>query len=153
MWALECDLCPMAAAARDRDTAHVMSEANIEMVRRSYDAFNQGNVALALEPADPDFEWIPPDQDLSGPVRGREKVQQFIEEQLETYEFEMHPEEFFEKEAQVLAFVHLRGRGNVSGAEFDIRIAQVWTVRNGRLVRGQVYANRDEALEAVGLKG
>ena len=129
-----------------------MSQENVEIVRRLYDAFNQGNVALALEPADPDVEWIPPEEDLSGPVRGRENIQQFIEEQLETYKFELYPEEFFEKEDQVLAFIHVKGRGNISGAEFDIRIAHIWTVRDGRLVRGQAYAKRDEALEAVGLK-
>jgi ketosteroid isomerase-like protein len=34
----------------------------------------------------------------------------------------------------------------------DISIAGVWTLRNGIVVRGQAYADRGEALEAVGLR-
>jgi ketosteroid isomerase-like protein len=61
-------------------------------------------------------------------------------------------EELFDRGDQVLAFVHVRGRGDASGIELDARNAQLWTLRHGRAVRGEAYADRDRALKAAGLK-
>jgi len=52
---------------------------------------------------------------------------------------------------KVLAFVRVTGVGTASGAEFDIRIAHLWTLRDGLVVRGEGYGDRDRALEAAGL--
>ena len=38
-----------------------------------------------------------------------------------------------------------------STAVVQNRIGQVWTMRDGKAVRCQVFAQREEALEAVGL--
>ena len=43
------------------------------------------------------------------------------------------------------------GSGQASGAEFDIHIGHVWEVRDGQLVRGQGFGDRDRAREAAGL--
>jgi ketosteroid isomerase-like protein len=51
----------------------------------------------------------------------------------------------------VLVLLHLRGRGKVSGAEFDQRSAWLFSVRDGRAFRVRTYFDRTEALEAVGL--
>jgi ketosteroid isomerase-like protein len=48
-------------------------------------------------------------------------------------------------------FVRFIGSGVSSGAAFDIRIAQLWTLKDGLAVRGEGYGDRDEALEAAGL--
>ena len=53
---------------------------------------------------------------------------------------------------QVLALIRVRGRGRASGVEFDIRAATLWTFRGGRLIRGQVFPEREKALEAAGLR-
>jgi ketosteroid isomerase-like protein len=65
----------------------------------------------------------------------------------------MEPERFFEADDRVVVFLVARGRGKGSGAEVEVRPAHVWTIRSGKAVRVQVfpYANRAEALEAVGL--
>jgi ketosteroid isomerase-like protein len=51
----------------------------------------------------------------------------------------------------VLVFVRVTGRGEASGASFDIHVGHVWTVRDGVVVRGEGYGHREEALEAAGL--
>ena len=33
----------------------------------------------------------------------------------------------------------------------EIAVASIWTLEDGTPIRGRFYANRDEALEAVGL--
>ena len=60
-------------------------------------------------------------------------------------------ERFWDKDDKVLVFVRVTGRGQASGAEFEIRIGHLWTVRDGLVVRGRGYGDRSEALEAAGV--
>jgi ketosteroid isomerase-like protein len=46
--------------------------------------------------------------------------------------------------------VHHLGRGKASGIDIDQRFAMVWTLKDRRAVRMDMYPTRDEALEAVG---
>jgi ketosteroid isomerase-like protein len=55
-------------------------------------------------------------------------------------------------DGRVLVFIRARARGRGSGIEMDNRIAWVWTFRDDKAVRLDVYEEREEALEAVGLK-
>ena len=130
-----------------------MSQENIEAVGRLYEAFSTGDFARALEQAEPDFEWVPPERDIQGPAQGRDELQRLLRNQEEAYEqFRIEAEELTDHGDQVVAFIRIRGRGRSSGVEFDIRAATVWTFDEGRLVRGKAYPNRDEALEAAGLR-
>jgi ketosteroid isomerase-like protein len=51
----------------------------------------------------------------------------------------------------VLAYLHIHGRGKGSSAEFDVRAGWVFTVRDGGVVRIRAYYERADALAAVGL--
>ena len=53
---------------------------------------------------------------------------------------------------QVLACVTFRGYGKQSGVETNWSLLQLWTVRDGKFLRGQGFTDRDEALEAAGLR-
>jgi ketosteroid isomerase-like protein len=76
----------------------------------------------------------------------------FFSEQDEVLaELRAEPERFWTTGNKVLVFLHVTGRGRASDAPFDIRIAHLWTLKDGVLVRGEGFANRDEALEAAGL--
>ena len=55
------------------------------------------------------------------------------------------------KDDRVLVFVRVTGRGHASGAEFEIRIGHLWTLRDGVVVRGEGYGDRGQALEAAGV--
>jgi ketosteroid isomerase-like protein len=129
-----------------------MSQENVEVVRGIYEAFNKGDLARAVEPADPEFEFVPDDREVIGTLRGRENVQRYLEDQVDVFdESQVEAEELFDKDDQVIAFVRVQNRGRASGVELDVRIAHVWTFRDGKPVRCQVYAERDKALEAAGL--
>jgi ketosteroid isomerase-like protein len=43
------------------------------------------------------------------------------------------------------------GRARLSGVTTELRYAIVYTLRDGKIVRGREYANRQEAFAAVGL--
>jgi ketosteroid isomerase-like protein len=67
-------------------------------------------------------------------------------------ELRMEVERTWDWDDQVLVFVRQSGRGSASGAGFEIRIAHLWTLRDGKLIRCQAFGDRDEALDAAGLE-
>ena len=46
----------------------------------------------------------------------------------------------------VVASMRQRGRGKASGAEVEHRFTHVWTLRDGRAIRMQSFADRDDAI-------
>jgi hypothetical protein len=50
-----------------------------------------------------------------------------------------------------VAHVHQWGRGKVSDAAVEESHWQVWTVRDGKVVRVALHPDREKALQAVGL--
>ena len=52
---------------------------------------------------------------------------------------------------RVVVILNQRGRSKATGVPVDMHFAQVWTLRDGQGIRMEMYANTDEALEAVGL--
>ena len=53
---------------------------------------------------------------------------------------------------RVLLWVRWAGTGRESGLEVDWHLAIIYTIREGRIVRGDEYFDRNEALDGVGLR-
>jgi ketosteroid isomerase-like protein len=70
----------------------------------------------------------------------------------EFYDARIEIHELIEVGDQVLAEVTLKGRGKQSGVETSWDVWHLWTMQDGKVVRGQGFARRDEALEAAGLQ-
>jgi ketosteroid isomerase-like protein len=51
----------------------------------------------------------------------------------------------------VVVLGRFHGRGIESGVTVEANVAQLMTVRDGKLVRGVLFQNRSDALEAAGL--
>jgi ketosteroid isomerase-like protein len=125
---------------------------NIEIVRRLYRAMNDGNVADAAQLVHPDAEWISDPRVGQGPISGRETIVGYFKDMADSFEeLVAEIERTWAKDDKVLAFVHVVGRGIRSGAEVDIRIAHLLTLRDGLVVRCEGYGDRGEALEAAAL--
>ena len=54
---------------------------------------------------------------------------------------------------QLVASIRQRGRGKASGAEVDLRFTHVWTLRDGRAIRLQSFADRDDAVRYAQRRG
>jgi ketosteroid isomerase-like protein len=67
-------------------------------------------------------------------------------------DFDPQVEELIDAGDEVIAVLHERGRGKLSGAMVEGRLAHVWTVRDGKLWRLRSYATKQEALDAAGLR-
>jgi ketosteroid isomerase-like protein len=129
-----------------------MSRENIEIVRRLYEAMNARDPLAVADLAHPEAEWISDPRVGDPPVRGRDEVIRFFTDRAEMFgDLRVDPERFWDLGERVLTFLRVSGAGQASGAEFEIRIAHLWTLSEGVIVRGRGYGDRDEALEAVGL--
>jgi ketosteroid isomerase-like protein len=130
-----------------------MSQENLGVVRRAFEAFNRGGPEGTLPFLDPHVEWHDvPDQPEATVHYGHEGFRQAFEVFLESIdEFEVVPEELRDLGDEVLVVQRTTGRGRGSGAEFTQRIWGLWAVRSGQITRVQFYRDRAEALRAAGL--
>ncbi len=131
-----------------------MSEQNLEIVRRLYDAMDRdafpGDVAELLDPA---IEYVnPPDAVEPGTRTGLPAFMGAVEKVFEGWEsWRAQPEVLRAAGDQVAAVVRYRARGRGSGLEVDGRESALWTLRDGKVVRYEWFHGPAEALEAVGL--
>jgi ketosteroid isomerase-like protein len=128
-----------------------MSRANMEIVRRLYEAVNTSGIGAAAEYAHPNVEVVPPPHWPEGStLRGREQLEEFAHQWTEAFEgFKVEPERFVDPGGQrVIVYVRDRGRIRGSDAEIDTRLIHVWTLVAGKIIRWQVFADEAQALEA-----
>ena len=92
-----------------------------------------------------------PDVGASYP-RGRAAVREFFRRWVGPFdEWRVKLVEAIDVGDSVVIHVHQWGRGKGSGATVEASHWQVWTVRDGKVVRWTLHVDRAEALEAVGL--
>jgi ketosteroid isomerase-like protein len=132
-----------------------MSEENIEVVRKAiaYEYHGVGDRAEAEAIFDPDVVMNPihviDEEPSYGPGAMRDDWERWasaFEELNVTFE------EIIDAGGQVVVVAHHQGRGRGSGVEVDARFYEVYTLRGGKVSRVDEYAEREEALEAAGLR-
>jgi ketosteroid isomerase-like protein len=137
-----------------RDTAAAMSRADIEALRAVYEAVSSGDWDAALRDAGPDFELKTPDQNpIAGTYRGREAIRAFFAELWAAFEeVSVQPGEFLELDDRILVSLLMQLRPSDSHAKVEMRITHLWTMRDGKPARCEVFLRREQALEAAGIK-
>jgi len=132
-----------------RDTQRTMSQENVEIVRRAYEALADRDWDALFRYAHPEFALV---TQLQGSYRGREDARRFIEDQIGAFQtWTAEPEEYFEGSDRVVAFVRSRAQPRGSSAEIEIKVAAVWTFRDGKVLTIETFPKRQQALEAAGL--
>ena len=130
-----------------------MSQENVEIVRRAFDAFNRRDMTAFLDLLDPDVEWVPILAVLEGRVyRGHKEVQRWVEDLDPDWEFfEVYYEELRDLGDRVLVSGHWRARGRASGIEVENPGTYLYEIEGGKVVSMRTFTDRVEALEAAGL--
>jgi ketosteroid isomerase-like protein len=134
-----------------------MSQENVEVVRRVYEAVARGDTTAVLAAYDPDIEW----EFTRSPFRslfkhdvyhGHEGLRSFIRERYEEAweSIEDDLETLIEAGECVVSVVTTKGRGRASGVEVERKHAGLWTFRDGRIVRVAWFPTGEEALAAAG---
>jgi ketosteroid isomerase-like protein len=140
-----------------RDTAWAMSEENVEVVRRIYDAVMRRDKETVFALYDPEVHWDfsrSPIKNVVGTThyQGHDGLREWWREWGEVWAaYEDERTELIDADEHVVSVVHSHGRGQSSGAEVEWTQYGVWTLRGGRVVRVAWFEDRAEALEAAGL--
>jgi len=127
----------------------------IENLRHGYDAFSRGDIqgAVAAIDPDPDILWSEPEDFYAGGTyRGPQGVATYLTLSYEASEkVQCLPEEILEAGDKVFVLVHFLAWPKGGGQMREGRIADVYTVRDGKIVQMQAYGDPEEARKAVGL--
>jgi uncharacterized protein len=130
-----------------------MSEQNVKIVRRSYEAFMRGDGETSLSAYSPDAEWDDTRFRPEGKVhRGRDEIAELVRIWVGTWtDYSIKLERVIDAGDRVVVIYEERGTGKGSGLEVTTQVGVVITVAGGQITRTVVYSNPDEALEAAGL--
>ena len=130
-----------------------MSQENVEIVRRAFDAYNRGDLDGALENFAPDavWDWSNSRGFEAGVYRGHEEIRAFSQRFLETFDdIRLELVDSIEVEDDLLVvenLAYLRGR---DGIEVQTRSAWLITIRDGGTTSLTLYQTKQQALEAAG---
>jgi ketosteroid isomerase-like protein len=131
-----------------------VSQENVEVVRRTFEAIGRRDIDGLLELYDPDIEFLPltGTRVESGGYSGHAGVRDYFAEVGEVWDqMKPHAEDVrtVGDHVVVLGGCAVRGRG--SGAVSDNPMAWVVTLRDGKVTSHRGFRSGDEALAAVGL--
>jgi uncharacterized protein len=129
-------------------------EQAIDTLRAAYAAFNRGDIEAAVQGLDPRVEWSePPEFPGGGTYHGVAGVKAYLARSRNAWaDVHSHPERLIPVGDRIVVFVHARVRAEGSDAWQEVRLADVYTFRDGKVVHMQAFADRDEALRAVGIE-
>ena len=127
-----------------------MSE-NSKVVQAVGAAYFRGDQRAMLELVDPDVVVTQfPDQPDARPYHGHEGMLRAISSWLETWDdYSIEARDSKEFGDNVFVALHQRGRGKASGVELEADVFFVYTVRDGKIVRWQMFPSEKDALEAA----
>jgi ketosteroid isomerase-like protein len=129
-----------------------MSRENVEIVRRMWDAFLSDDPVAGLSFCDPDIEWDGTNLPDGTVARGHEAVVDHAMRWAASWEgWTMEPQRFIDAGGdRVILIIRETGRSD-SGLLMDERHAELYTLRNGKVVYRRGFSDPAEALAAVGL--
>jgi ketosteroid isomerase-like protein len=131
-----------------------MSQSEIENIRARYDAVNRGDRSALFRDVQPGFALQTPDRvPGAGTYFGAEEATRFMADFWEPFEeVIVEPQEFFESDNRIVALLRVRLRHKGSSAFVDLRVGTLWTMRDGKPLRVEMYPEPEKALEAAGLE-
>ena len=129
-----------------------MSQENVEVVRRIYDAFQSGDAESAIDNFAPDVSVDTGDRPDGEVGKGREALVKIITSWVDAFDdWSEEIEAIRDLGDHVLVAATQRGRGKETGLETELRYALLYRVEDGKIASMNFYPAVAEALEAVGL--
>jgi hypothetical protein len=127
-----------------------MSAENVEVVRAGYEAFRSGDLEGVGKVFADDVEWESPDSLPAGGIhRGREAVlASFAELSKHWSSFSVDPDEYIDAGDHVV----VRGVQRLSGpgGSAESRYLHLFTLRNGKIARGEFIADTAKGRDTLG---
>jgi uncharacterized protein len=134
-----------------------VSEQQVELIRRGYEAWNAGDREFVLDHFSADVEWATPRDDPDPAVyRGIQGVVEYWDQwRAAVGQLSFSPREFIDGgDAVVVVVAERRGRGESSGLEVADTIFQVFRFDGSDVcTRVEEFYDRAQALAAAGAVG
>jgi ketosteroid isomerase-like protein len=129
-----------------------MSQENVEIVGRMLHAWETGDPDTARAAYDENVVYIfpPLDAPVSHGVTAMERAVEMWRRTWDDYSVEV--DELIDAGDHVIVVHTQRGRGKRSGIEIELTSATVYTLLGSKIVRGEVFDTKEQALEAAGLR-
>ena len=133
-----------------------MSQENVDLIRRSTRAHNEGDIEGIVEVTHPEFEMklIGGFADIAGgsSFSGHAGVRRFFTDWFATFEtVRLDHEKFIEAGENVVSVSKLKATVAGSPAPVELLFGIVWGFKEGKVVQYDGYYELREALEAAGL--
>ena len=132
-----------------------MSQENVEVVLRSFDVWNEGDVDAIRRLYTKDAVVHTPSEkfaELGAAIEGNDPIVRWIAELQEVWaDAHWEVERIFDGDDVIVSSYRATLIGRRSGAEVVHRLAAVYRIRDGQIASEHVYLDLDEALEAAGL--
>jgi ketosteroid isomerase-like protein len=128
--------------------------ANVAALRAIYDHWGRGDwqPRFALYAEDFEWGWSEEFPDRHGVERDpNDRSPRLVAWLSEWDDWRCEVEDLVASGQFVVALTRYTGRGKESGAGVDAPGAHLWTMRDGRAVRLEVFSSRERALRAAGL--
>jgi ketosteroid isomerase-like protein len=135
-----------------------MSQENVELVRRMYDAWNRRDEEEMLALSDPEVEYVnSPTAIEPGTRRGTNEVLAVARTQWEFLrDGRQEIDRTYDRGEEIVVLGRVSRRMPDGDARIEDRALVTWTIRDGKVVRVEVLgfggAEVGEALEAEGLR-
>jgi ketosteroid isomerase-like protein len=129
-----------------------VSGENVDFVERGFEAFNETGVEGILPFIHPEFEATTPPNLASEPdtYRGHDGIRRWFDsfdEVMDGIRWDAH--HFQQAGDKVVVEFTLRARGKKTGLDFGQDAVMVWSMRDGKAIRVELYESLDEALRAA----
>ena len=133
-----------------------MSQENVEVLLHASRVASAGRAIedreAFLSILDPEIDWIaregPPD--MQGEFHGIDQVREYYARWASAWsEWDWEIEEVREHGDLVITRTWLTGRGRGSGLVLDMRVGQIWTFRDGKVVHYEAFTSWERALQAA----
>jgi ketosteroid isomerase-like protein len=129
-----------------------VSRENLEIVERGIEAFNDRGVEGVIPYIHPEFEATTPPNLASEPdtYRGHDGIRRWFDsfyEVMDQIRWDAHS--FQQVGDRVVVEFTLRARGKTTGLDFGQEAVMVWSFRDGKGIRIELFETLDEALAAA----
>jgi ketosteroid isomerase-like protein len=133
-----------------------MSEENVEILKRGFASFLEGDGSPDFTYLDPEIEIINFDSfPVTRPYHGLEGVTQWLtdlSEPFDEFSFEL-VEVLGHDDDRVVTTVRATGKSRTGGPPFELEWGATYTFKDGKTIRAEGFRTGEEALAAASLGG
>jgi ketosteroid isomerase-like protein len=129
-----------------------MAPGNADLIRPIYEEWGRGNWQPRFEVYHPHMEWGWSDEfpGLAGVYDDRRDPNPRLHSWLSEWEhWRVEADDYLELDDHVVVLASYHGRGKGSGVEIHQQGAHVFELRDGKVVRLEIFADREKAIESV----